>query len=166
MLLYLAGPAVQDIFETLSNTGEAKHFKIAHEKLTEYFTPKKNATNEVYVFRQAGQHEKETLAQFERRLCKLATTCEFTDTWDEIKNQIIQQCTNSRIRRRALHEPSWKLADIMDFGHSFETGNAQATEIEMSLNFMNMQDSHKATVNKVQTNKKVAKMRNNKTFTL
>ena len=58
MLLYLAGPAVQDIFETLSNTGEAKHFKIAHEKLTEYFTPKKNATNEVYVCRQAGQHEK------------------------------------------------------------------------------------------------------------
>ena len=87
-------------------------------------------------------------------------TCEFTDTGGEIKNQIIQQCTNSRIRRGALRESSWKLADILDFGHSFETGNAQATEIEMSLNSMNMQDSHKATVNKVQTKKKVAKMRN------
>ena len=68
MLLYLAGPAVQDIFETLSDTGEAKDFKIAHEKLTEYFTPKKNTTYEVYVFRQARQHEKETLAQFETKI--------------------------------------------------------------------------------------------------
>ena len=33
MLLYLAGPAVPDIFETLSDTGEAKDFKIAHEKV-------------------------------------------------------------------------------------------------------------------------------------
>ena len=154
MLLYLAGPAVQDIFEKLSDTGEAKDFKIAHEKLTEYFTPKKNATYEVYVFRQARQHEKETLAQFETRLCKLAATCEFTDTEGEIKKKIIQQCTNSRIRLRALGEPTWKLADILDFGRSFETGNAQATEIEMSLNSMSLQDSHKATVNKVQIKKK------------
>ena len=72
MLLYLAGPAVQDIFETLSDTGEAKDFKIAHEKLTEYLTPKKLR----YVFRQARQHEKETLAQFATRLRKLAATCE------------------------------------------------------------------------------------------
>ena len=40
MLLYLAGPAVQDILEALSDTGEAKDFKIAHEKLTEYFKEK------------------------------------------------------------------------------------------------------------------------------
>ena len=103
MLLYLAGPAVQDIFETLSDTGEAKDFKIAHEKPTEYFAPKKNATYEVYVFRQARQHEKETFTQFETRLRKLAETFEFTDTEGEIKNQIIQQC---RIRRRALREPT------------------------------------------------------------
>ena len=108
----------------------------------------------MYVFRQARQHEKETLAQFETRLRKLAATCEFTDTEGEIKNQIIQQCTNSRIRRRALREPTWKLADILGFGRSFETGNAQATEIEMSLNSMSLQDSHKATVNKVQIKKK------------
>ena len=53
----------------------------------------KNATYEVYVLQQARQHEKEkeTLAQFETRLRKLAATCEFTDTEGEIikKNQII-----------------------------------------------------------------------------
>ena len=40
MLLYLAGPAVKNVFETLPDTGEAKDFKVAHEKRTEYFTPK------------------------------------------------------------------------------------------------------------------------------
>ena len=109
---------------------------------------------EVYFFCQARQHEKETLAQFETRLRKLAATYEFTDTEGEIKNHIIQQCTNSRIRCRALHEPTWKLADILDFGRSFETGNTQATEIEMSLNSMSLQDSHKAKVNKVQIKKR------------
>ena len=62
--------------------------------------------------------------------------------------------TDSRIRSRALREPTWKLADILDFGRSFDTGNAQTTEIEMSLNSMSLQDSHKATVNKVQIKKK------------
>ena len=164
MLLYLAGPAVQDIFNTLSDTGEAKYFEIAHYKLTEYFTPKKNVTCEVYVFRQVRQHEKETLAQFETRLRKPATTCKFTDTEGEIKNQIIQQCTNSKIRRRALHEPTRKLADILDLGRSFETGNGQATEIEMSLNSMSKQDSHKTTVT-VNKEKKVAKTRATVTYT-
>ena len=49
---------------------------------------------------------------------------------------------------------AWKLADILDFGRSFQTGNAQATKIKMSLNSMSMQDSHKATVNKIQNKKK------------
>ena len=108
----------------------------------------------VYVFCRTRQHEKETLAQFEARLRKLAAACEFTDTEGEIKNRIIQQCTNSRVGRGALCEPTWKLADILDFGRSFETENAQATEIEMSLNSMSLQDSHEATVNKVQIKKK------------
>ena len=133
----------------------SKHYQTqVKQKISEYFTPKKNVTYEVYVFRQARQHEKETLAQFETKLCKLAAMCEFTNTEGEIKNQIIQQCTNSRIRCRALCEPTWKLADILDYGCSFETVNAQATEIEMSLNSMSLQDSHKATVNKVQIKKK------------
>ena len=66
MLLYLAGPAVQDISEALSDTVEAKYFKIAHKQAHRIFHSKrKNATHEVYVFRHARQHKNETLAQFE-----------------------------------------------------------------------------------------------------
>ena len=42
LLLYLAGPNVMDIFETLAETGEDSDYKTTHEKLTEYFSPQKN----------------------------------------------------------------------------------------------------------------------------
>ena len=41
LLLYLAGPEVDKIFETLPETGEEKDFELGIQKLNEYFTPKK-----------------------------------------------------------------------------------------------------------------------------
>ena len=41
-LLHLSGPAVQDIFETLPDTGVADDYGTACDKLKEYFAPKKN----------------------------------------------------------------------------------------------------------------------------
>ena len=42
MLLHYAGDGVQDIFDTLPDTGEAKDNKRAKDKLSEYFSPKIN----------------------------------------------------------------------------------------------------------------------------
>ena len=39
LLLYMAGPNVMDIFETLAETGDDSDYKTAHEKLTEHFAP-------------------------------------------------------------------------------------------------------------------------------
>ena len=41
-LLYLAGPEVETIFATLSDTGNHENYDTAEEKLTAYFAPKKN----------------------------------------------------------------------------------------------------------------------------
>ena len=38
LLLYMAGPNVMDIFETLAETGEDSGYKTAHEKLNEYIS--------------------------------------------------------------------------------------------------------------------------------
>ena len=65
--LYLAGPEVETIFDNLPDTGENKDFDKAVEKLTEYFSPKKNITYEIHVFRQAQQREDEMLDQFHMR---------------------------------------------------------------------------------------------------
>ena len=39
LLLYQAGPETQEIFETLTNTGD--NYKTTQEKLDAYFSPKK-----------------------------------------------------------------------------------------------------------------------------
>ena len=50
-------PEVETIFDNLPETGESKDFDKAVEKLTEYFSPKKNIMSETQVFRQAQQRE-------------------------------------------------------------------------------------------------------------
>ncbi len=49
MLLYQAGPATHDIFDTLPDTGD--DYGTAQTKLDEYFSPKKNVDYEIFQFR-------------------------------------------------------------------------------------------------------------------
>ena len=42
LLLYLSGPDVQELFDTLPDTAEDKDFDVAVMKLTDYFAPKQN----------------------------------------------------------------------------------------------------------------------------
>lgn len=90
LLLYQAGPATQEIFETLSDTGD--DYKTAQEKLDAYFLPKKNVDYEIFQFRQAMQQPSETIDQYVTRLRKLAAHCEFQDLEKELKSTIIQHC--------------------------------------------------------------------------
>ena len=60
LLLYMAGPKVMDIFETLAETGEDSDYKTTHGKLTEHFSPHKNTEFQRYCFRQSQQAESET----------------------------------------------------------------------------------------------------------
>ena len=96
LLLYQAGPETQEIFETLTDTGD--DYKTAQEKLDAYFSPKKNVDYEIFQFRQAVQQPGETVDQFATRLRKIAINCEFHDTSKEIKAVIIQNCQTPKIR--------------------------------------------------------------------
>ncbi len=83
VLLHLAGPDVQEIFETLPDTGD--DYKTAVEKLNEYFKPKKYIPFERHVFRQAFQQPDESMDAFVTRPkhASLTKTCEFGDQTDE-----------------------------------------------------------------------------------
>ena len=107
MLLYYAGEEVQDVFETIS-PAPADTYEAATAALTLYFCPKdiKNVEFERFTFRQAKQLQDESVADFNTRLQRLSQTCEFVNTEAEIKSQIIQQCTSSKLRRFALREGS------------------------------------------------------------
>ena len=70
LLLYLAGPDVEKMFETFPDNGDEKDYDVAAKKLTEHFASKKNITYEIYVFRKARQRHGETIDQFYTRLCQ------------------------------------------------------------------------------------------------
>ena len=130
LLLYQAGQETQEIFETLTDSGE--DFKTAIDKLDAYFSPKKNVDYETFRFRQASQKNDETIAQFVTRLRKLALHCEFNDVEKEIKAAVIQNCLSKRLRRYALREEDMTLDKILAKACALESSEVQATGMEES----------------------------------
>lgn len=88
-LLHLAGPEVPKIFETLEDTGADNNYDSAVQNLDEYFKPKKNISLERHKFNSEKQKENETVQDFTTRLKQLVLTCEFPDTSDRIRDQIV-----------------------------------------------------------------------------
>ena len=129
LLLYLAGPEVETIFAMLVKTGEEDDFDTAVEKLTEYFVPKQNVLYERHVFRQPKQRSGETVDQFHTRLRHLGAMCGFTSLDDEIRTQIVEQCSSSRLRRKALRDDT-SLADLISYARSIELADKHTAVIE------------------------------------
>ena len=131
LMLHYAGEEVNDIFETLTDTGD--DYATAKAKLTEYFAPKKNTEFEVYKFRQARQESNAGIDAFLTRLRQLSLNCEFPDTDKEVKSHIIQGCSSSRLRRRALREDQ-TLDNLLKLARAMEMSDKQASEIEHTEN--------------------------------
>ena len=129
LLLHYAGPDVDEIFDTLPNTGEDNDYDTAVAKLHEYISSQVNTTYEVYNFRQAKQKEGELLESYHTRLRQLAKTCEFSDIDKEIKEHIILTCTSSSLRRRALRENP-TLEALLKLGRALELSAKQAKDVE------------------------------------
>ena len=82
LLLYQAGQATQEIFDTYTETGE--DFGMVMTRLDGYFSMKKNVDYVVFQFRQAVQKAGETVNQFATRLRKQAAHCEFSNLEREL----------------------------------------------------------------------------------
>ena len=137
MLLHFAGPAVDEIFETLPDTGEAKDYDKAVEALNAYFIPQTNTAYEEYNFRQAKQRDNETLDTYHTRLRQLSQNCSFADVDKEIKNQIIIGCLSQKLRRRALRDNP-TLKELLDAGRAEERSQAQAKTVEKQQSFQDI----------------------------
>ena len=92
LLLHVSGEEVQNLFETLTDTGTTYAQSI--DKLNEYFAPKKNVAFERHVFRQSKQEEDETVDNFIVRLSKLSISCDFSELQKEdmIRNKVVDCC--------------------------------------------------------------------------
>ncbi|XP_028414242.1 uncharacterized protein K02A2.6-like [Dendronephthya gigantea] len=129
ILLHLAGADVQEIFETLPDTGE--DYKTALEKLNQHFNPCKNIAFERHVFRQATQRPDESIDAFVTRLRTLARTCQFSENLDEmLRDQVIERCASNTLRRRLLREHELTLDNLLAIARSFELADRQAAEME------------------------------------
>jgi hypothetical protein len=94
-----------------------------------YFTPKQNLTYEIYKFRQSKQESGESIDTFYTRLRTLAATCEFHNKDTEILNQVIQGCTSTRIRRRALRD-NFTLDRLIEEARALEVSEVRASDME------------------------------------
>ena len=136
LLLHYAGPEVDEIFDTLPDTGDDNDYATAVEKLNGYFSPQKNIAYEVYNFRQTKQKDGESLGSFHTRLRQLAKTCEFGDIDKEIKEHIILTCSSNSLRRRALRE-NLTLEALLKLGRALELSETQARQVEKTESDVN-----------------------------
>ena len=129
LLLYAAGNEVEKVFATFSDVGEDKDYKKAVEKLNEYFSPKKNVLFETHKFRQLKQVTEETIDQYCTRLRQQAIICEFSNSENEIKIQLVEGCLSSRVRRKAIQD-DLSLADILSYARSLEITDKAVKTLE------------------------------------
>ena len=103
LMLHLAGPDVQQIFETLPSTGSADHFQKAVDALNTYLVPKTNVAYARHMFRRCVQNPDESVQQFATRLRQLASDCDYgTEKDNQIRDEIIYKVRSDSIRRKLL----------------------------------------------------------------
>jgi len=138
LLLHLAGDALYDVYDGLvvptipddADAAVTNEYTVAKKALDDHFSPAKNAEFEIYNFRLAKQQVGEPIDAYHSRLRSLAKYCLFADVDAEIKSHIIQTCLSTRLRRRALSEPTLTFTQLMDIARAMETAERQVRVIE------------------------------------
>ena len=131
LLLHSASLEVQDIFDTLADTGDV--YTTAHESLTAYFRPQVNIPYNRHVFRQERQKPDETVAQFVTRLRQqlLAVSCDFGASADDfIRDQVIDICIPKHLRTKLLAEKDLQLARLLELAQAKETSELHSSHFE------------------------------------
>ena len=91
LLLHCAGSDVQDIFDVLPETGNAKDYERDEEALTKYFVTHVNVPYERHLFREMVQHEHETIGQFVVRLRHKAQQCDYGDQLEGLCRRFLEK---------------------------------------------------------------------------
>ena len=125
LLLHTGGPDLQELYFSLVSEEVEKIFDENITFLDGYFLPKVNVPFERHVFRQLGQLSGETVDQFVCRLRQKALTCDFHDVDESIRDQLIEKCANSKLRRKLLEKNNATLKDFKDIARAHEAVDVQ-----------------------------------------
>ena len=138
LLLHLAGESVYEVFEGLVIADVAEGadpnidnvYLAAKRALDQHFNPQRNIEFERYTFHLAHQQPGETIDTYHARLRSLSKYCNFSNVDAEIKSHIVQTCTSTRLRIRALTDATLTLQALIDYGRSLEMTERQTKAIE------------------------------------
>lgn len=77
-------------------------YKVAFNKLDEYFSPKQSKIYERHLFRLIKQEEGEKFEKFLLRLRNQAGKCRFTNNDEHLIDQIVEKCNLTELRKKIL----------------------------------------------------------------
>ena len=139
LLLHSAGEDVQEIFETLADTGGIKDYAKAEKALNDYFIPKVNSTYQNHVFRSMEQHDGETVAQFVTRLRRVVKDCDYgQQAENQIRDQVVQRCKSHDLRRKLLEKgEKLTLELLLSTAANHERVQSQLQSMESGKNDVN-----------------------------
>ena len=144
MLLHLAGPDVQEIFTTLTDTGNTTDYARAVDVLNAYFVPQVNSAFARQTFHQITQKPGETVQQFATRLKKAAKDCDFgTDADNQIRDAVLNKCASTYIKRKFLEE-----GQGLNLKRTLEIAE-QCEKIETQLAALSAKGEEPETINRV-----------------
>ena len=138
-MLHLAGIAVQDIFDTLSEPAvepDAEPLLLydrAMKMLDDHFKFTPNTTFERHMFRQMAQRVGETTAQFANRLCQQAKLCNFHNEQEDMRNLLVERVTDDKLRKKFLEKRAGlSLASVLETARLYEATESSAKEMQQS----------------------------------
>lgn len=131
LLLNCGGEGVFDVYETLKIQSNI-NYQTFTQLLSDYFAPKRNREYEVYVFRGLQQGKQQTIDSFHTLLKQKSKYCEFHDCDGEIKSQIIQKCSDNKVREKGLSESGITLEQLLLYARSREAVKLQAAMMDCS----------------------------------
>ena len=132
ILLNVAGEEAQDVYDNFTYTAEEskEDFDTVWKKFKEYCLPKKNTIYERYTFNNRRQEESETIERYVTVLKKLASTCEYGELKEElVRDRLVCGVKNKKLSEKMLGDRELTLQSALDYGRSYETTRAQASEM-------------------------------------
>ncbi|CAH1972263.1 unnamed protein product [Acanthoscelides obtectus] len=138
-LLHIGGLGLQEIYYNLpgahisEQTEDVENpvnvYEIAIRKLDEYFAPKQSKVYERHVFRLIKQEMDEKFEKFLVRLRNQAEKCVFSNTEENIIDQIVEKCSSSDLRKKILTiGDSISLENILAEANALEAVSRQMEE--------------------------------------
>ena len=151
LLLHTCGAELQELYFSLVDEEEEKSFEACVRVLYEHFVPKANLPFERHQFRQMSQLNSEKVDQFVSRLRQKATTCEFANLDEAIRDQLIEKCFDPKLRRKFLERTNATLKDLQDVARAYEAVEQQMKAMGETVNALK-HNTHSGGRNKGSTN--------------